>query len=640
MYKILSLLTLIGFLTSCNNDAAKTETPPRDVKQYTIEQFYKSTNAGGGAFSTDEAKLLISSNETGIYNAYEIDIASGSKKPLTSSASESVFANDYVPGTLNIIYSSDKGGNENDHLILLKTDGSTKDLTPGEKEKASFYGWTRDNKSFYYSSNKRDQRFFDFYKMDTSSWTPTMIYKNDNGFDVVAISDNEQFLALLQSVTTSASNLFLVDRNSKQTKKINADSVDGNNVPLQFSLDNNILYYTTDEDSEFQHVMQYDITSAKKEKLFSKNWDVMYMTLSYNEKYRVIGVNEDGKNKLYIFDHKSGKAVDFPKIEDGDVQAANIGRSEKKMRLTIGDSKSPNNIYVFDFETKDLKKLTNTLNPEIDAADLVSAEVVRYKSFDGVEIPAIYYKPQQASSSKKVPALVWVHGGPGGQSRAGYFSLIQYLVNHGYAVLAVNNRGSSGYGKTFFKMDNRNHGDKDLKDCVWGKKYLSSLDYVDSAKIGIIGGSYGGYMTLAALAFQPDEFKVGVDIFGVANWLRTLEEIPPYWESFKTALYEEIGDPNTVDTVRLKQYSPLLHASNIKKPLMVLQGANDPRVLKIESDEVVESVKKNGVPVEYTVFPDEGHGFIKKENEIKGYGQILQFLDKYLKGDKKNEKIQ
>jgi dipeptidyl aminopeptidase/acylaminoacyl peptidase len=141
-------------------------------------------------------------------------------------------------------------------------------------------------------------------------------------------------------------------------------------------------------------------------------------------------------------------------------------------------------------------------------------------------------------------------------------------------------------------------------------------------------------MTLAALCFHPNEFKTGVDLFGVANWLRTLREIPPYWESFRKALYEEIGDPNTADTVRLKEYSPLLHADKINKPLMVLQGANDPRVLKIESDEVVAAVKKNGVPVDYIVFPDEGHGFVKKENEIKGYGEILKFLDQHLKGEK------
>ena len=628
MKNIVIILSVILF--SCNHVEKKEKIA--DVRQYSIEQFYKSTQVGGGSFSSDDSKLLVSSNESGIYNSYEIDIASGQKKALTHSTQESIFANDYVPGTMNVIYNSDKGGNENDHLFLLKTDGSVKDLTPGEKEKATFIGWSRNNKFLYYTSNKRDPRFFDLYKMDTTAWVPVMMYKNQSGFDVGAISDDERYLALTQPITTSSSNLFLLDQQGSKLKKINTDSVESNNGPLQFSMDNKTLYYSTDEGSEYQYVMKYDIGTANREKFYSANWDVMYLYTSFNEKYRVAGVNEDGRNKLYIFDHKTGAPIDFPKIENGDVQAVSISRTENKMRLTIGDSKSPNNIYVYNFDTKELKQLTNTLTAEISSNDLVSAEVVRYKSFDGTEIPAIYYKPLQANKDNKVPALVWVHGGPGGQSRVGYFSLIQYLVNHGYGILAVNNRGSSGYGKTFFKMDNRNHGDKDLKDCLWGKKYLSGLDYIDTAKIGIIGGSYGGYMTLAALSFHPNEFSAGVDLFGVANWLRTLKEVPPYWESFKKALYEEIGDPNTADTVRLKQYSPLLHASNITKPLMVLQGANDPRVLKIESDEVVAAVKKNNVPVEYVVFPDEGHGFVKKENEIKGYGQILKFLDQYLKG--------
>ncbi len=621
-----------GLLFACIYACDQSKTPaPKQVAQYSIEQFYKSTSTSGGTFSNDDKKMLINSNESGIYNVYEIDLQSGQKKPLTTSVKESIFADDYVPGTENFIYDADKGGNENDHLYLQKTDGTVKDLTPGEKEKAAFMNWSRDNKYMYYTSNKRDPRFFDLYKMDIATWTPRLLYKNDKGFDVSAVSDDERYLALVQSITTSSSNIFLVDRKNQKTIQLNSDSIASSNSPLQFSTDNNTLYYTTDEGSEYQYVMKYDIPTGKKEKVFSAKWDVMYMYLSYNEKYRVIGVNEDGLNKLYIFDHKTGQPIDFPKVEDGDIQAVNISRSENKMRLSVGNSKSPNNIYVYDFNTKELKRLTNTLNPEIKEDELVAAEVVRFKSFDGLEIPAIYYKPLQASKDNKVPALVWVHGGPGGQSRTGYFSLIQYLVNHGYAILAVNNRGSSGYGKTFFKMDNRNHGDKDLKDCIWGKKYLSSLPYIDSSKIGIIGGSYGGYMTLAAQCFHPGEFKVGVDLFGVANWLRTLREIPPYWESFKNALYEEIGDPNTADTIRLKEYSPLLHAGNIKSPLMVLQGANDPRVLKIESDEVVAAVKKNNVPVEYTIFSDEGHGFRKKENEIKGYGQILQFLDKYLK---------
>ncbi len=318
-------------------------------------------------------------------------------------------------------------------------------------------------------------------------------------------------------------------------------------------------------------------------------------------------------------------------IPDGDILGVEISESEKLMRLSVGTSKAPNNIYLYNRETKELKKLTESLNKEINPDDLAAAEVVRFKSFDDLEIPAIYYKPIQANPNQKVPALVWVHGGPGGQSRTGYFALIQYLVNHGYAVLAVNNRGSSGYGKTFYKMDDRNHGDKDLKDCIAGKNWLASQDYIDGERIGIIGGSYGGYMTMAAMTFAPDEFNVGVNIFGVTNWLRTLKSIPPYWESFRNALYTEMGDPTTEDSVRLYNISPLFHAHQVKNPVMVLQGANDPRVLQIESDEIVEAMKKNNIPVEYIVFPDEGHGFVKKENEIKGYGDILTFLDTHLK---------
>jgi len=226
---------------------------------------------------------------------------------------------------------------------------------------------------------------------------------------------------------------------------------------------------------------------------------------------------------------------------------------------------------------------------------------------------------------------VWVHGGPGGQTRTGYSGVIQYLVNHGYVVLGVNNRGSSGYGKTFFAADDLKHGREPLWDCVEAKKYLASLGYVDTSKIGIIGGSYGGYMVLAALAFRPEEFVAGVDLFGVSNWLRTLESIPPYWEAARKALYKEIGDPAT-DKENLKAISPLFHTDKINKPLMVLQGKNDPRVIKPESDEIVDAVKKKGGIAEYVVFDNEGHGFTKKANEIRGYKAILDFLDKYLKG--------
>ncbi|MCC8359082.1 S9 family peptidase [Salinimicrobium sediminilitoris] len=624
MKNSLFLLLLMSFPVWSQQDTTS-------VEEYSIEQFYENTRIGGGEFSEDEKRLLMSSDESGIFNVYEINISDGSKKQITNSKDDSFFAIDYVPGTGDILYSADKGGNEINHIYLLSDDGTTKDLTPGENEKAQFAGWSEDRDFLYYLSNKRDPKFFDLYRMQIDQWEPHMLYQNDKGLEIVGMSHDENHIALSQPITTSENKLFLYDRSQDKMTEISNEK--GTYSASGFSKEDDKFYYITDDGREFKYLMEYDTATGERSPVYEADWDVMYSYLSENDKYRVIAINEDGTNKLVVQNNVTDKMVDLPELPGANISAVAISESENLMRLTAATSKAPSNLYVYDFRNNEIKKLTNTLNPEIDPEDLVSAEVVRYNSFDGVEIPAIFYKPHQASEANKVPALVWVHGGPGGQSRTGYFALIQYLVNHGYAVLAVNNRGSSGYGKTFFKMDDKKHGEEDLKDVIAGKNWLQSQEYIDEENIGIIGGSYGGYMTMAAMTFTPEEFDVGVNLFGVTNWLRTLKSIPPYWESFKNALYEEMGDPTTKDSIALYNKSPLFHADQVKNPVMVLQGANDPRVLQVESDEIVEQLKKNDVPVEYVIFEDEGHGFIKKENEIKGYKQILQFLNKYLKDD-------
>ncbi|MDZ4749123.1 MAG: prolyl oligopeptidase family serine peptidase [Saprospiraceae bacterium] len=630
MKNLIYLLLLAMTLPSCKKEEA------RQTKLYTIEQFYANTRFGGGTFSGDETRLLINSDTSGIFNLYEISLNDGIQKQMTNSTVESFFSIDYVPGSKAVLYSANKGGNEIDHIYLLDEDGKTTDLTPGENEKASFFKWSQDKKSMFYSSNLRDPKYFDVYKSLIGEWKPVLLYENKDGLNVEDISEDEKIMAISKTITTSENELYLVNRETGAKTELSQLDQKGRYEISGFSKDNRYAFYITNAGKEFAYLVQYDMASGERKVLFETKWDVMYSFLSEKETYRVIAINEDGKNTIIMQDASTGKTIDFPEIPDGDILGVEISDSEKLMRLSVGTSKAPNNIYLYNLETKELKKLTESLNKEINADDLTAAEVVRFKSFDGVEIPAIYYKPHQATPNQKVPALVWVHGGPGGQSRTGYFALIQYLVNHGYAVLAVNNRGSSGYGKTFYKMDDRNHGDKDLKDCIAGKNWLASQDYIDGERIGIIGGSYGGYMTMAAMTFTPDEFNVGVNIFGVTNWLRTLKSIPPYWESFRNALYTEMGDPTTEDSVRLYNISPLFHAHQVKNPVMVLQGANDPRVLQIESDEIVEAIKKNNIPVEYVVFPDEGHGFVKKENEIKGYGDILKFLDTHLKETVKN----
>ncbi|MEM9897335.1 MAG: alpha/beta fold hydrolase, partial [Bacteroidota bacterium] len=608
-----------------------------EITKYTINQFYKNVNIGGGSFSPDESKLLVSSNETGIYNVYELDISSGEKKQLTDSKEESYYAASYFPEDDRFLFRFDEGGNENYKVYMMSPEGQAKDLTPSDSIRNGFWGWSKDQKNMYLMSNKRNPNFMDIYKMSISSVDAElpiseMLYQNNDGLDVGAISPNERYFAITRAITSADSKMYLYDAENGTRTDISEHEGDAQYNPQFFSLDNESLYYLTDEGSDFVYLAKRSLSTGQVETVYETNWDIWYAYDSWNEKYRVIGINEDAKTVVKVFEQASGEEIDLPEIQGGSISSISISKSEKIARLMVSTSATPSNMYVYNFETKELKQLTNTLNPEINKAHLVEGKVVRYPSFDGLEIPAIYYQPKQASPENKVPGLVWVHGGPGGQSRLSNFELIQYLVNHGYAVLAVNNRGSSGYGKEFNHLDDQNHGDKDLKDCIAGKDFFASTGVIDMEQVGIIGGSYGGYMVMAAMAFEPEAFDVGVNIFGVTNWLRTLKSIPPYWESFKKALYDEMGDPYTEDSVRLYNISPLFHTQNVTKPLMVLQGANDVRVLQVESDEIVEGVRANGVPVEYVVFPDEGHGFRKKENQISGYGQIKEFLDQYLKG--------
>ena len=626
-----AIIVLAAFALPALGQGVKKSGAKPLFKQYTIEQFLKTTAIGGSSFSPDEKAILFSSNKTGIYNVYSVPVTGGEPNQITRSTTESTFSIGYFPNDSRILYTHDQGGNENNHIYVLNLDGKEKDLTPGNKLKAQFLGWTHDGKAFYISTNERDARFFDIYKLDAVSFDRKLLYQDTVGYQFGDISDDEKFIAFAKPNTTSDSDVFLYNVATKEIKNITPHQGDVASSPAAFDPAARYLYYQTDEGGEFSYVARYDLTTGKKEPVEKVNWDIEFTYFSHSGKYRVSGVNQDARTRVKVYDTATGKPIVLPAFPEGDITSVNISRSEKLMTFYFNGSRSPSNLYVYDFATKKVRKLTESLNPEIDPADLVESKVIRYKSFDGIEIPSILYKPQQASATKKAPALLWIHGGPGGQTRTGYSGVIQYLVNHGYVILGVNNRGSSGYGKTFFTADDQKHGREPLWDCVEAKKYLASLGYVDTSKIGILGGSYGGYMVLAALAFKPEEFAVGVDLFGVSNWVRTLESIPPYWESFRKALYKEIGDPKT-DLENLKAISPLFHADKIVRPLMVLQGKNDPRVIKPESDEVVEAVKKKGGVVEYVVFDDEGHGFTKKANEIRGYKAILDFLDKYLRG--------
>lgn len=602
----------------------------KQPKRYTIEQFMATTSVNGASFSRDEKQVLFNSNASGIFNAYVLPVGGGTPRALTSSTTDSTYAVGFFYNDDRILFTRDQGGNEQNHLYVRELDGAERDLTPGAKLKAAFAGWQPDGKAFYVSTNERDPKYFDLYRYDAQTYARTLVYQNETGRTVSAISRDGRYLALDKPNTTADSDVYLYDVQTRETKHISRHQGTASYSAEDFDPDSKRLLFATNDGGEFTRIRAYDLATGAVTDLEQADWDIAGTGYSRNGRHRISYVNEDGSIRMRVVDSATGKPVALPKTGGAEMRGAVFSDSGNLVAFYVNGDRSPNNLYVHDFRSNKATQLTRSLSPEIDPNDLVEAEVVRFTSFDGTVIPSIFYKPKGASNANKVPAVVYVHGGPGGQTMRGYNAQIQYLVNHGYAVLGINNRGSSGYGKTFFTADDRKHGQEPLWDCVEAKTWLASLGWVDPGRIGIMGGSYGGYMTLAALAFRPEAFKVGIDIFGVSNWIRTLESIPPYWESQRKALYDEIGDP-VKDKAFLTATSPLFHAANIRKPLMVIQGANDPRVIKPESDEIVEAVRKNGVEVEYVVFADEGHGFSKKKNQAEASAKILAFLDKHLK---------
>jgi dipeptidyl aminopeptidase/acylaminoacyl peptidase len=599
------------------------------VPEYPIEDFMATTRIGGGWFSPDGRKLLFHSNQSGVFNVYETSIDGGTPARLTQSTDNAMFSVGYFPQDERILYSSDRGGNELTHVYVRERDGSTRDLTPGDKVRGSFAGWAHDERSFFVSTNERDPRFMDLYEYTVEGYRRTVAFQNGGGFNLGPISRDKRYVALVKSRTTNDSDIHLLDRQTGQIKNITAHTGNVANFPAAFAPDGASLLFTTDAGREFAYLARYTLADGRTSEVLKVDWDVQGAGFSRTGKYMTVAINNDARTELRLLETAAMRPVDLPVKPDANITGVRFSRDETRLAFFVNDSRTPTDLFVADLGSAP-RRLTNSLSPKIDQNHLVTAQVVRFKSTDGVEIPGILYRPHAASAAAKAPALVMVHGGPGGQARLGYNPIAQYLANHGYVIYDINNRGSSGYGKTFYAMDDRRHGEADLADVVASKQMLIDTGIVDPERIGIIGGSYGGYMVLAALAFRPDAFDVGVNIFGVSNWLRTLQSMPSWWAAERDALYAELGDPAT-DAERLRRISPLFHADSIKRPMIVLQGANDPRVLQVESDEIVAAVKKNNVPVEYIVFPDEGHGFVRRENEIRGYKAVLQFLDKHLK---------
>lgn len=634
---LVSVLALMAALPAAAmaQAAAPAATSPA-APTYTAAQFFDTVSyslgyGGAKAFSPDGKSVLIRSDKTGVFNAYALPIAGGDPIPLTASTTSAINPVSYFPSDARILFTQDGGGDELSHLFVRTPDGAITDLTPGDKVKADFLSWSRDGKTFFVTSNARDASAFDVIAYDATTYAHRTVFENTGGFSPAALSPDGRWLVLDKALTSANNDLYLVDLTAPGEPKLLTPH-EGNvaYTAFDFTPDSKAVLIGTDQNGEFQQAIRHDLASGANTPLIQADWDVSFVFYSPSGRYRVSGLNADAKTELTLLDATTSQPVAMTGLPDGDIGNVRFSEDEKTIAFTVSSDTSPADVFVADLTTGEAKRLTHALNPAIDENALVEATIVRYPGEGGVMIPAVLYKPKGASAANPAPAIVLVHGGPGGQTRRGYSAMVQHLVNHGYAVLGANNRGSSGYGKTFFHLDDKKHGEADLRDIVAGGDWLRQQDWVADDQVAVMGGSYGGYITAAALAFHPDAFAAGVDIFGVTNWVRTLESIPPWWGAQRIALYDEMGDPAT-DAERHRRISPLFHTEGINKPLLVVQGENDPRVLKVESDELVAAVRANGVPVDYVVFPNEGHGFTRRDNRITAQDAYLTFLDKYVR---------
>lgn len=603
---------------------------PATFARYNVEEFFSSTTLFGKSFSEDGSAVLLTTDESGIFNVYRQSVDGPERTPLTQSNSNTMRGVSFFPDDDRVLIMVDSEGDERYHLYVRESGGSMTDLTPGTRLRSEFVAWSATGEYFFVKSNERDSRYFDLYRYASENYQRKMVFRNENAWALSSVSPDGRWLALRKINDNYDSDIYLFDMMSEtsEPKIITAHMGKAHYIPYEFTPDSQQLIFGTDAQGDFVEAWVHGIFDKQRRKLAGDDWDVIDVAYSREGRYLFIYTNEDATRKVRIVESSSGEELTIPNLPEGNVKRVEYSSKSDKFALYIDADDSPTNLFVYAMNQGEPDQLTESLDRSILRDNLVVSEKVSFSSFDGLEIPALLYRPHTANSRTPAPAVVYIHGGPGGQSRTGYRPELQHLVNQGYVILAVNNRGSSGYGKVFYHLDDRKHGQDDLKDIVYAKKYLQSLEWVAKDRIGVMGAGYGGYLTMAALAFT-DEFRMGINIYGVTNWVRTLKQIPLWWESNKKRLYQELGDP-VEDESRLRQISPLFHTEDISSPVLVVQGARDPRVHQVESDEIVTSLRERDIPVEYVLFEDEGHGLLKKINRMKAQTAYLKFLERYL----------
>ncbi|MEC7980686.1 MAG: S9 family peptidase [Candidatus Neomarinimicrobiota bacterium] len=564
-------------------------------------------------------------------NVFVMEMTTKKETRLTSSQERGIYGFTWLTNE-RIGYVKDEGGNENIHFFAVNIDMSNEiDLTPFENVQTRIIDDLEDDPNhIIIGLNKRDPQIHDPYRINVNDGKMELIAENPGNISQW-MTDHDGKLRI--ATTSDGVNTSLLYRNkeSDEFKPILTTDFKVSVVPLFFTFDNKNLYVASNRGRDKIAIFEFDLIKSKEGRLIFEHDEVDVSNLLFSRKRKVLtGVSYTvAKNEMIFFDKWREEIQQQleKKLPGYEVVITSFSKDEAEAVVVTYSDKSRGTYYHYEVNKNKLTEL-GKVSPWLNEKNMSEMKPIKYRSRDGLTINGYLTLPK-GTNGKNLPVVVNPHGGPWARDNWGYKSEIQFLANRGFAVFQMNFRGSTGYGREFWEKSFKEWGKSMQDDITDGVNWLIDEEIADPDRIAIYGASYGGYATLAGLAFTPDLYACGVDYVGVSSLFTFMESMPPYWELYRSMMYEMVGHPEK-DKKLLASASPLLHIDKIKAPLFIAQGANDPRVVKAESDQIVAALKNAGIDVPYMVKDDEGHGFYNEENQFDFYREMEKFLTKHI----------
>ncbi len=622
---LLPTFLILICVVSAQQKGSSTLVPMRD--------FFRNPEKTAFTISPDGTYLAFMMPWNNRLNVHIQKIGSSDITRITS-ATERDIAGYFWANNNRIVYIKDKGGDENFHLYGVNIDGTNdKDLTPFDGVRVEVIDELEDfPEEMIISMNKNNPEVFDVYRINISTGEMKQIARNPGNI-TFWMTDHAGKLRV--AMTTDGVNSSLLYRETEESDftEIVKTNFKETLAPLMFTFDNKNLYTASNIGRDKIAIFEFDPRLKKEVKLIFEHNEVDVENLLSSKKRKVItGATYTRAKREYTFWDDATKN-DFTELQKQlpgyEIAVTGSNKDENKLLVRTYSDKTRGAYYYYESDTKKLLKLTD-ISPWLNENEMADMIPITYTSRDGLTINGYLTLPKGVEA-KNLPVVINPHGGPWARDNWGFNPEVQFLANRGYAVLQMNFRGSTGYGKDFWQKSFKQWGRTMQDDITDGVQWLIKEGIADPKRIGIYGGSYGGYATLAGMTFTPDLYACGVDYVGVSNLFTFMKSIPPYWKPYLDMIYEMVGHPEK-DKEYLQSASPVFHVDKIKSPLFIAQGANDPRVVKSESDQMVEALKKRGIDVPYMVKDNEGHGFRNEENRFDFYNAMEEFFGKYLKG--------